>query len=171
MKNWLGVLSAIIIGALLYLYNSKRTANIHTAKERFGITFNDERKNRHLPIIEDGWVIRRTDSVKTQWSHSAMFNKKDIPEHIWKTLYFKKSVLVAEEDAFNYDRGDSVGDRLIITSSLVHPDSIRCSFSRHYYRSYPPSESHRVGLDFADSVLRAWKFNDLYMRLNKTNPL
>jgi len=139
--------------------------------EQYGKTFNSERAKRNLPIIEDSWIIRMADSSHIQWSHESILNKRNTPEHIWKTLYVKDSVLLYEEDAFNYDQGDSISDRLIISSNFQKTDSLNFKFSRHYYRSYPPSQSIEVDFEFADSVLNKWGFKNLYIDSKSPSPV
>ncbi len=161
------ILFVIVSGAIIMMlrdrpfYSDKHN---ETLVELYGKSFNPERIKRNLPIIEESWVVRISDSSHTQWSHESVFNSQNVPEHIWKTLYFNDATLVSEEDAFNYDQEGRVGDRLIIVSNLQKPDSIQFKFSRHYYESYPPSESVEVNFEFADSVLNKWGFKNLYIK-------
>src|SRR5215216_6088094 len=97
---------SIIVLKRKNLYSNKYKG---TLIEQYGKDFNTEREKRNWPIIENSWGARISDSSHTRWSHESKFNNRDVPEHIWKTLYFKDSMLVSEEDAFNYDQGDSVG--------------------------------------------------------------
>lgn len=164
MRNALLLLIVLVLSLSIYFYFSRT----QPTPDLYGKNFNAIRLKMHVPIIEDSWVIRTQDSSHTQWSHASLYNKQNIPEHIWKTLYFRGTTLASEEDAFNYDQGDSIGDRLIIVSSLQNSDSIKCKFSRHYYRSYPPSRSVTVTREFADSVLRRWGFTNLYTNKDKS---
>jgi len=169
MRRILPVFVLIAVGGLAMLVLMKNNFYSNKYKgpfiERYGKTFNSERRKIGLPSIEESWTLRISDSSHTQWSHKAIYNTRDVPEHIWKTLYFNDSTLIAEEDAFNYDQRDSIGDRLIVTSYFGTSDSMKFEFSRHYYKSYPPSEMHEVSFSFADSLLRHWGFKSYYTRV------
>jgi hypothetical protein len=171
VKKILGILFMVILcGVLIGFFKQKSFYSKKyegTLVDRYGKGFNTERIQEGLPIIEQSWVVRVSDSSHVQWSHEAFFNTPNVPEHIWKTLYFKDSVLISEEDAFNYDQGDSVGDRLIAMINVLSPDSPQFKFSRHHYGSYPPSESFDVEYEFADSVLNAWGFKNYHKYFNQ----
>lgn len=160
-----------LVGTLFFAYNCSDSAKRNDLVNRYGKAFNDDRIKKHLPIIEDSWDIRVFDSSHVQWSKPRGFFNSTSPEHIWKISYFKESILISEEDAFNLNQGDSIGNRLIIVASLQHLDSIKIKFIKHYYRSYPPSESAFVSYEFADSVLRAWGFKNFYSYVKKKDNL
>jgi hypothetical protein len=154
-----------VVGALIVFMKRKHSdqnSNGLSLIEVYGKSFNSERVKKGLPVIEESWLVRVADSTHVQWSHKEMFNRPSSPEHIWKTLFFLKSRLTAEEDAFNFDQGDSIGDRLIVKVDLNTSDSTSFKFSRRYYKTYPPSRSISVDWIFADSVLRVWGFPNYY---------
>jgi len=172
MKKILAIgLLLVVCGVAITLL--KRKPNLYSVRfkgsvvEKYGTDFNPERSNRGVPIIENSWTVRDYDSTYVRWSNPTTFFYSSSPEHIWKELHFRDSVIVSEEDVFNYNYGDSIADRLIVNFNFKLPDSSKFEFLRHYFKRYPPSESAYLSFQSADSILNAWGFRNFYPELKE----
>jgi hypothetical protein len=92
----------------------------------YGPDLNADRTRRSWPIIEHSWVVINYDSSQIRWSHERVFNPKNKPAHIWKIVYFNADhERESEEDAFNFERGDTINERLTVTVSVHDPMKMR----------------------------------------------
>src|SRR5258706_1211225 len=147
MKKVLLMVTLIGLSLCLYLYFFRDNGK-QSFLDRYGKSLNNDRSKKYLPIIEDSWTLRRYDSSYVVWDHPSNLISSGTPEHIWKRTKFQDSTIVSEEDVFNYNLSDSLGYRLIVTSSFQKLDSVEFKFIKHYFRNYPPSETINVNYQF-----------------------
>ncbi|MFZ6014036.1 MAG: hypothetical protein ACOYXT_27090 [Bacteroidota bacterium] len=169
----LGVLIFVgIAGFLFYginLWNNHRRAeNQVSVIEKYGRRHNSERGKRHLPLIEEKWIVHDYDSSYVYWSNQVNRVNSSEPIHLSKTLYFKDSELISEEDIFHYENDGKTAFKLVVMIEFNESDSAKFEVIK-YVRdgSYPPSKSSYVPFQTADSILVSWGFKDYYTNLRK----
>lgn len=163
MKGALSI-SAILLIVILcaWFFVERREVKPSSVEQKFGLVLNEERIKASLPVIEQSWKLKFADSSSCKWESPNLFNQVNVPEHIAKEVTFRAGRVVAEEDVFGYTRGDSIGDRLTIYVLVAKRNSMTCKFRRHFYHKYPSFSIKSVSPYFADSVLKACGFNNLY---------
>lgn len=159
-KTYVIVFVVLVFSVIVYFQHAARDRSIE--REVYGKDYNEFRINHKIPIIEDSWILRGSNGSYLRWGSAALFNAKDTPQHVSKTVYLEKLRLFAEEDAFNHDHDDSISDRLIAKVYFEDTTRTEFRFSRHFYQHYPPTKEIKVDFIFADSVLKKWGFENLY---------
>jgi hypothetical protein len=122
-----------------------------------------QRKERKVPIIEQGWILQEKDSSHEYWSKSDRSVYSLDPIHLYKVVLLEAGKSVGERDAFHFEGNDSIAYRLIMTSEVVNDSLVmdsRARFITYFKDKIPPTRSDTVSIEFADSVLSRWKLQE-----------
>ena len=139
-------------------------------KPRFGPSFNDDRRQRNLPIIPADWVTGNVWSSETLWKSKNRDSTGGTSAHTGKKVAYSNGKRTWEEDYYYSGR--------TFDGSIIDPDSgtVLETMTVHYdytapehpWSCYVVSDRHgglnRIPLQDAERILESWGLTRLNYR-------
>lgn len=135
---------------IVILYSCESNLN-----HEYGHVYNSERIKNGIPIIEDGWTTasKKNDTIQF-WGNVKEFKENGAWHHL-KKITLNDSLLISEEDTYNYNV-----NRKEKYSLLIHYDYSAPSEWYHWSCKLIPNQNYGeeqlISLEVADSILNSW---------------
>ena len=150
--NW--GLSIVVIVILASFFWTKWD-EIEEDNFKYGKDFNKVRDSLGVPKIEANWITHESYPAFRFWAHPGRAINTIEPHHSSKTSKFDGDNLVSENDDFHYETNDSLAFRVVYEYYFTD-NSWDCEFIKYRKRKFPPTESWKLTLNQADSIINKW---------------
>jgi hypothetical protein len=150
--NW-GLSLIVIVTVTTFIWT--RTKAIKDHYFRYGKEFNAVRDSLNVPKIELDWITHDSSPTYRFWSNPKNRVTTVEPMHLYKATMFDKDKILTEEDDFHYETDDSLAFRVVYRYNFGD-STWDCRIIKYRKEKYSETESWKLTLGQADSVLNKW---------------